>query len=364
MKILHVVTRSEPGGAQSFIRDLAECFVARGHDAAVAAGPEGEWRAFSGMDERVRRFEMPDLVRAISPARDFSALFALRKLYGAWKPDIVHLHTSKAAALGRVAGVVPRNRIVYTMHGYDQLRVANRRFLAIDKALIARTGAVVAVSCEDRGAMATDGYVPALIVNGTSDVLKKEPKDPALAARFEELRRAGRPLALAIARDSPPKRIDLVRRLAETLGGAAEFAWIGGEARPDDPGHFHALGETPEASPYLRYADFFVLLSDHEGLPMSLLEAMSCGLPSIVSDVGGMREALSASGRPSGDAETEAACGFAVKDIAEAAEAAERLAGDAALRGRMGAAARQIWESRYSIEQSADSYLKLYTALL
>ena len=126
MRILHVVTRSEFGGAQGVVRTLAEAQSAQGHSVGIAAGLEGFWEAFAGMDRRVESISLPLLVRAIRPKEDLMALVALGALFRRWKPDIVHLHTSKAGALGRLAAGVDRRHIVYTMHGYDQIRVLNQ----------------------------------------------------------------------------------------------------------------------------------------------------------------------------------------------------------------------------------------------
>lgn len=362
MRILQVVTRSESGGAQSLVRGLAETFVERGHQTMVAAGLEGEWKAFSGMNPNVLRHELPDLVRALSPARELRALLSLRALYKSWKPDIVHLHTSKAAALGRLAGVIPPNHIVYTMHGYDQLRLENRRFLSIDKLLRLRTGAIVAVSRNDQEAMSIDGYASHLIFNGVFDATKESLEDPIIIDRLSKLRASGKMVVVTIARDARPKRIDLTRQVAEILRGQAQIAWIGGDPRSGDPENFHALGVTANASAYLKYADLFLLLSDHEGLPISLLEAMSSGIPSVVSDVGGLSETLVGIGTT--ELKKGSTFGFLVKDVEAAAAAIAQLSADPVRLKRMGTIARQIWLERYSIDSVATSYLDLYTSLL
>jgi len=362
MRILQVVTRSEPGGAQSIVRGLAEAFVERGHQTMVAAGPEGEWKAFSGMNPNVLRYEIPDLVRALSPVRELRAFLSLRALYKTWKPDIVHLHTSKAAALGRLAGVIPPNHIVYTMHGYDQLRLENHCFLSIDILLRHRTGAIVAVTRKDKEAMSIDGYASHLILNGVFDATKESLEDPIITDRLRKLRASGKMVVVTIARDARPKRIDLTRQVAEILRGQVQIAWIGGDPRSGDPENFHALGVIANASMYLKYADLFLLLSDHEGLPISLLEAMSCGIPSVVSDVGGLSEALTGIGLTKPGEGT--ACGFAVKGMEAAAAAIAQLSADPVRLKRMGTIARQMWLERYSIDSVATSYLDLYTSLL
>lgn len=153
MRILQVVTRSEPGGAQSIVLSLSESLCEAGHTVAIASGPEGAGEAWRGIDSRVTCMELNHLGRSISPLKDYLAVRELGRMYREWKPDIVHLHTSKAGAIGRMASGIDRGRIVYTMHGYDQLRKANRKLLFVDKALRKRCGAIVAVSQADLEAM-------------------------------------------------------------------------------------------------------------------------------------------------------------------------------------------------------------------
>lgn len=356
MRILHVVTRSEFGGAQGVVRTLAEAQSAQGHSVGIAAGLEGFWEAFAGMDRRVESISLPLLVRAIRPKEDLMALVELGALFRRWKPDIVHLHTSKAGALGRLAAGVDRRHIVYTMHGYDQIRVLNRRMLFLDKLLAKRCGAVVAVSRLDADAMKRDGYTVELIPNGVS-----QPVDSmsAQAAAIDRLRSEGLPIVIMAARDARPKRIDLCRALASRFEGKAHFAWIGGEPMPTDPPAFHALGSIPQASSLLSRADVFLLCSDNEGMPLSLLEAMAAGLPVVASCAGGIPEVLSP--EPDGGS----AAGFVLpNDIDRMSSALNLLIESSARRRKMGTAGRNIWKTRYASDIMVNEYNKLYERLL
>jgi len=359
VNILQIVTRSEPGGAQSVAASLAAEFRAGATRWPWVSGPEGGGEAWKGLDPEIDLYEIEGLLRSVSPADELKALMALRRLYRGWQPDIVQLHTSKAGALGRLAPGVPRGRIVYTMHGFDQLRVANRRFLAVDKGLRRLCGAVVAVSECDRRAMVTEGYRPVLIRNGTPDARALIPGDGRLSSRIEALKKGGLPLVMLVARDAAPKRIDLARAAAARLCGAVEFAWIGGEPRRGDPANFHALGTASQAGAYLRFADIFLLLSDHEGLSMGLLEAFSSGIPCVTSAVGGCLEALEI------ECEGRAAMGWAVPNEAgEIAAALAELISAPEERRAMGAAARAVWEEKYSSAAMAEAYLSLYRGLM
>ena len=76
MRILHVVTRSEFGGAQGVVRTLAEAQSAQGHSVGIAAGLEGFWEAFAGMDRRGGAISPSLLVRGLTPKKKPIALAA------------------------------------------------------------------------------------------------------------------------------------------------------------------------------------------------------------------------------------------------------------------------------------------------
>lgn len=351
MRVLQLITRSELGGAQTVVRTLSEELVKRGHDVIVASGPEGDGAAWIGMDPRVTSITVPGLRRSLSPLDDFRAFSEISGLYRVRKPDIVHLHTSKAAALGRIAPGMDRHRIVYTMHGYDQLRLANRALLPVDKALAARTGAIVAVSEADRLAMRSDGYPePYLIPNGSAEPLALP--DPAVGATVGELRKSGLPLALVIARDAPPKRLDLARETGRLVQGRALVVWVGNATHMEDGPGMTFVGRSHNAAALLRDGDILFLPSDHEGLPLAVLEAMSRGVPVVASAVGGIPEALGKG------------AGLPVPNEAHLmAEAIRALIGDSGLYASIGRAGRIRWSERYSAEVMVSAYLKLYVKL-
>jgi len=92
MKILYVITRSDLGGAQTTVINLANS-MCRKHDVSVAAGENGPmWEM---LDERIRKVKIKEIVRQVSLLKDLKAIVKLKKIYNQIKPDVIHLHSSK-----------------------------------------------------------------------------------------------------------------------------------------------------------------------------------------------------------------------------------------------------------------------------
>ncbi|MGB1548646.1 MAG: glycosyltransferase, partial [Alphaproteobacteria bacterium] len=119
--------------------------------------------------------------------------------------------------------------------------------------------------------------------------------------------------------------------------------------------HVRWLGPRSDTARLLMASDIGILCSDQEGFSNSILEGMAAGLPMVVTDVGGNREAVL-------DGET----GFVVpaRNPTRLAEAILKLVGDPALRRRMGEAGRERVERRFSVTACAAAYERFYTGLI
>lgn len=241
------------------------------------------------------------------PAQD---LRALRGLLGLMNDqfDVIHAHSAKAGVLGRIAARVKRTPIVYTPHCFPFVGpwgLPRRAFsVGIERALGPLTEAIICVAEAERG-LALEKHVASperlhVVHNGSLPCEEGLERDPEL----EALREAG-PLAACLAVLRPQKAVHVfveaaafvLERLPE-----AQLAVVGnGEMRQDLERRARALGVDrrvrfldfkPPASRQLRSIDVFVLPSAWEAFPISILEAMACGVPQVATDVGGTAEAL------------------------------------------------------------------------
>lgn len=116
-KILFVITKSNWGGAQRYVFDLATS-LAHTYDVAVASGGEGRLSTIL-REQHISVVPLPDLIRDVSILHEIRALRALYTLLRTEKPDILHLNSSKAGFLGALAGRCARTpKIIFTAHAW------------------------------------------------------------------------------------------------------------------------------------------------------------------------------------------------------------------------------------------------------
>lgn len=257
-----------------------------------------------------------EMGRSIRWSDDLRALFRLLKLMRVYKPHIVHTHTAKAGAIGRVAAFLARVPIRvhtfhgHTFHGYFSPRVT-RIFIQIERALAWMSHQIVVISKRQK--------------EDICDIYKVAPakKTTIVPLGFELSKiRAGTPgkfreklglpegitLVAILARLVPIKNHSLLldaiahwRTLTADVGpDKIRFVIIGdGELRDALETQAQKLG----IQDYLCFAgwcrevpdiyadiDLNVLVSKNEGTPVTLIEGLSCGVPILTTDVGGIRD--------------------------------------------------------------------------
>lgn len=338
-KILQIVTLSELGGAQSVVINLAN-ILCQENDVTVIAGGNGElWQL---LDSRVNKIKIDSLCRKISPINDIKTFLALYKINRRIKPEIVHLHSSKIGILGRL--IFPSEKIIYTVHGFDSIRVAFRKFLPIEKALRNRAKAIVAVSDYDYNNLAEEGISSntCTIYNG----IKKIQYKSAISLPFINNRKT----VLCIARIASPKRFDLFINIA-TLLPHYNFLWIGNRTSQDGlPKNVVCLGEIPNAAKYYSLVDLCILPSDYEGLPITIIEAMSYGKPVVASNVGGISEIV-----------INDQNGYTVENNAAIfAEKISYILADKDIYEHFSNASFKIFNNTLNVDKMVESYKKLY----
>lgn len=364
MRIAYVITRSDSiGGAHVHVRDLALNLLREGHAVTVLVGGEGpftEELATKGIPYRSLRY----LVRPIRPGTDLRGLWELRAALAELRPDLVSTHSSKAGWIGRLAARSLGLPVIFTAHGWAFTEGVPERerwvYVLAERLASPFASRIITVSEYDRALALQYRIAPAhklvAVHNGMPDV------PPTLHARSE----ADPVCIVMVARFEPQKDHATLLRALE---GLRELAWelelIGDgpllESVRIEAGRLglldrvRFLGARKDVAERLAEAQLFVLISNWEGFPRSILEAMRAGLPVVASDVGGVREAV-----------VEGETGYLVPRGDEKALRARlrQLITNASLRVKMGQAGRKRFEERFTFEHMFKKTLKVYEDVL
>lgn len=292
MRILHVA-EAAGGGVLSVLRSLAEGANEAGHDVLVACGrrPQTPDRIADAMPPGVETVELPWAKR--TPHAQLSAALALRRIARTWEPDVVHLHSSFAGAVGVLA--IRDRPLIYTPHGYAFAREPTgggklAAFRAIERLVASRCSVVAAVS-ESEALLARE-YAGAkrvrVVLNGA----------PELDGGVRSMNGHRRRLVVGVGRICEARRPAASARILSALSGDAEVLWIGAAPEREDAPLREAgipiTGWLEHADAVDGIAKATVLLhwSEWDGAPLAVLEAMARDVVVIASDIPANRELL------------------------------------------------------------------------
>lgn len=317
LSIVHAIARLNVGGAALHVIELAARQQARGHRVAIVAGslaPGEESMEYLAHDLDVPVVGLPALRRELSPRSDYVAVRELRRTVRMRDADVLHTHTSKAGATGRIAASLPggggRPRAtVHTFHGhvlsgyFDSRR--ERVFVHVERFLARRTGAIVAVSDEVRDDLVHLGVAPAERIVVIPYGFHLADLGP-LGADERARRRAAVDVPADafvlgwVGRLTAIKRPhDLVRVLAELVARGVDAYLIAAgdgeerlsveelatELRVADRCRF--LGYRRDVRDWYRVFDAFLLTSENEGAPVVAIEALAASCPVVATRAGG-----------------------------------------------------------------------------
>jgi len=240
-----------------------------------------------------------------SPRADLLAARSLSAIVRRGRFDLVHLHSAKAGVLGRV---LPRRarKVVYSPHlfGFEGPPGPRRPISrALERALAPRTDAIVCVAESERQAALKNRIAPATklrVVPSGADCPSGLPADTELEAFA-----SGRPLVACLTVLRRQKTVHVFLEAAALVLQrlpTARLAVVGdGPLKPDLEKRARELGIaeevrffafSPPSARQLASLDVYVLPSAWEAFPIGILEAMACGVPQVVTDVGGSSEAV------------------------------------------------------------------------
>jgi glycosyltransferase involved in cell wall biosynthesis len=358
MRVVLVITKGELGGAQTHVAELCRALHQRCDFLVLIGGSEQSPLGQALASQNIRIESIPGLGNAVSARSLLASVRQVADRAKSWRADVIHVHSAVAAAVGRIAGWLAGIPVVYTVHGFafkPQVPPV-RRFCAFagERLLAPFSTHVICVSPAERELALRLGMpqeLVSVVANGVSDSARRaQPSN-------------GPATLIMVARMAAPKRHDLLLRALQVLqarrialprtvlaGGGPLLAKWRETAMASGLSCVSFCGDISDVDEKLAQCHVFVLLSDHEGQPISVIEAMRAGLPVVASDLPGIRTQI-----------TPGVEGLLTSHEPEAiADAVERLIADPLLRERLGAAARRRFESEFSVACMAEQVAQIY----
>jgi len=313
LRVLHAITMLELGGAQRNTIDTCRLLERGRFAVGLACADRGELLAEAGGLADVTLFPLRRLRREVRPHDDLRALGELRRAIRAFRPDVVHTHSSKAGVLGRLAARLERVPVVvHSIHGFGfgahQAAPVRWAFLAAERLVAPWTTEFVAVSRSNL----EEGVALGLFPRGRARVIRSGIDRAAFRAPAggAELRRElgipdGAPLVVQVACFKPQKAPERFVELAAAVVRrvpAAHFLLVGDgelrgrlEAARAASGldrRLHLPGWRRDVAAAYAAATVVTLTSRFEGLPRALVEALTAGVPVAAMAVDGVVEVV------------------------------------------------------------------------
>ncbi len=320
-KILYVITKSNWGGAQSYVHTLATEAVRQGASVVVALGGTGKKDAPVGElakrlgDAGVRVLIVPSLMRDMSLRNDWQAYREIAHIIKKERPTIIHVNSSKAGGISALAGRLTRGvRIIFTVHGlpHQEPRAQVARALVWLASYATVLLATKTIALSKRQLLAVPAFFVrtrrlVCIPNGitVSEPLSRAQARAIGALREPTLAQYNRWI-ISTGELTGNKGIDVLinafEQIYNTIPDVALVLFFNdGEDREklleqarrlglSDRIFF--LGFAKNVRELLRAADIFILPSRKEGVPFALLEAGIATCPIIATTVGGIPELI------------------------------------------------------------------------
>ena len=392
IRVIHVITRLDMGGSAQETLLTVLTLDPQFYKVILIKGSTSESAMTSAelqnvnqqlaaaCDRGVEIINLPSLLRRISPWNDFKAFILLWSLMRRYKPHIVHTHTSKAGALGRLAAWLARvPAIIHKPHGhlfYGHFGPRVSRFFLLVERLLSRiTDHVVALTpMEARDHLALKVLTAdkiSIIHSGVElnryhiTAKKRQQKKEELGispdslvvgfvgwlipikgvsylvnAMAEVLQRHPNSLLVLVGKDDEKGEEEIkLREKVESLGLEDRVRFLGWRQDVDE---------------IMGCFDVFVLPSLNEGMGRVLVEAMSAGLPIVASRVGGIPDLVKHG--ENGLLVPPANAGALEQAISD-------LLSDKAKRKRMGETGKKMC-GPYSIEAMVEKIDDLYSRLV
>ncbi|RPD40480.1 glycosyltransferase [Chitinophaga barathri] len=294
--VLFVITKSEIGGAQKFVKEQVDILTSAGFNCYLATNRAGWLTETTGGKIRESLIDA-GIESRLSP----QYLIRLKSFIRSNNIGLVICNSANGGLYGRLAARFAGTRSIYVTHGWSSVYnggLISIVFNKVERFLSTLSDGVLCVSQNDlKIAKETIGIKPSRLKVILNSIYPCKAGTPRAASADRPVR------VLTVCRLSHPK---LPEMLAEAMEGIADatLTIVGDGNKMTELReiinsrqltNLELKGEIPFFQDFLSY-DIFALVSKSEGLPLSALEAMSAGLAIVISDVGGCSELIRENG--------------------------------------------------------------------
>ena len=364
MKIFFLVTKSEIGGAQTYIYQLIKYLLEKGNRIAIMAYPGG-WLEEKAKELGVKFYPNRFLSNSLNPFWGLKTMKEIKKAIFDFQPNLISCHSTAAGFWGRLA---IKNKIptIFTAHGWGFAEGAPfwRKMVILAEKIASSYCQKIICVCETDKKLALKYKIAPedkfIVIHNGVEVNKIQISNSKSQNYNSKIKIA------FVGRLTEPKDPILLLKafneLEKKLKEKSEILIIGeGEKRKklEDFIKKHnleekvkLLGELPREKVFeiLRESQIFILTSNYEGFPRTVLEAMNFGLAIIASEVGGIKEAIGSN------------CGILVKrgDEEGIKNALEKLLKNPSLARKLGQNAQKRAKEYFSLEKMLEKTEQVY----
>ena len=307
-KVLYIVTKSDLGGIQKYLIEIVKELPLNIIPYFIMATPgylSEELEKMVVPKEQI--FFVPMTNNIFNIFQHIKSNIQTLKLIKQIQPNLIHCNATTGAIVGAVCGAVTKIPTVYTVHGWpftSGITLWKRIFYIILEFLICSVyKKIICVSEYDRqiGIKALPMYKDKMITihNGISDIPEEYKKtefskDELKIVMISRFCPQKDPYTLIFAVHELVKEGYNIR--LDLYGYGQELDKVLNCIKNQNDNNIQYKGEISDVTPILKNYDVYALISNWEGLPIGIIEAMRTGLPILVSDVGGNRECVKDNG--------------------------------------------------------------------
>lgn len=315
-KIIYLITKSNWGGAQKYVYDLATNLPREDYEVVVATGGTGGLGATTGIlvdklkEKNIKTIFLPTFTRNIFLTNELFSFWAVFQLIKKERPDILHLNSSKAGGIGAFCGRILRvPKIIYTVHGWpfneNRSYLSKKIIYILSWLTCALSHHAITISQENynQGRKFWGQKNKIELIYNSLKPIEFLTKTDARAHLNQTLNHplSNEDLVIGTIAELHPNK-NLATLIKATDPRQAKLVIIGeGESRPQlsslittssKETAIELAGFIFNASTLLKAFDIFVLPSYKEGHPYVVLEAGQARLPVIGSDISGIRDII------------------------------------------------------------------------